>query len=271
MGEKTELVVQSNRLVEASYRLTLVEQQMILFAICRAREEQLGLSADTLVTITAKDFATMFGTNETKVYGQLKEAMTKLFERYVVISDTHPETGKPRITKVRWVSRASYIDGAGAIQIRFATDMIPFITRLETEFTRYRLEKIGNLSSTHAVRLYELLVQYLSLGKREIEISWLKNTLQVAEEYPRIDNFKSRVIDSSVKQINTHTDITTSYTQRKTGRTVTHLNFKIQAKEAPLSPPVKRPSLTRSYVEKHARVGESWEAARERLRAERKK
>ena len=89
-------------------------------------------------------------------------------------------------------------------------------------------------------------------------------------EYSSIKDFKKWVIDSSVKQINTHTDITTSYTQRKTGRVVTHFNFKIQAKEAPLSAPVKRPSLTRVYVEKHARVGESWEAARERLRAERK-
>jgi hypothetical protein len=32
---------------------------------------------------------------------------------------------------------------------------------------------------------------------------------------------------------------------------------------------VKRPSLTRAYVEKHALPGESWEVARERLRAER--
>jgi hypothetical protein len=61
MGNKNELVVQSNRLVEASYRLTLIEQQIILFAICRAREEQLGLSADTLVTISAKDFSAMWG------------------------------------------------------------------------------------------------------------------------------------------------------------------------------------------------------------------
>ena len=69
MSGKKELVVKSNRLVEASYRLTLVEQKIILFAICRAREEQRGLTADTPVTITAKDFAAQFGTNETKVYG----------------------------------------------------------------------------------------------------------------------------------------------------------------------------------------------------------
>jgi plasmid replication initiation protein len=71
--------------VEASYRLTLVEQQIILFAICRARDEQRGLTADTPVTITARDFAAQFGTNETKVYGQLKEAMVTMFERHIVI------------------------------------------------------------------------------------------------------------------------------------------------------------------------------------------
>ena len=270
MSEKKELVVQSNLIVEASYRLTLVEQQIILFSICRAREEQRGITEDTLVTIPALDFSAMFGVNENTVYRDLKAAMARLFDRYVVIHDTHPETGKPRTTKVRWVSRASYIDGAGAVQLRFAVDMVPYITRLEREFTAYRLEKIGQLSSVHAVRIYELLVQYISLGKREIEISWLKNTLQVTEEYPRIVDFKKRVIDSSVKQINAHTDITTSYTQRKTGRNVTHLNFKIDAKEV-VPKAVKRPSLTRAYVEKHALPGESWEVARERLRAERAK
>ena len=270
MGEKTEMVVKSNRLIEASYRLSLVEQQIILFAICRAREEQKGLSSDTRVTITALDFSAMFGTNETKVYGQLKDAMLALYKREVIIYDIRPETGRPRTTKTRWIASASYIDGDGTIQLKFADDVIPFITRLEKEFTPYRLEKIGKLSSVHAVRLYELLLQYMGLGKREFEIPRLKETLGIKAEYPDIDNFKKWVIDSSVKQINTHTDITTSYTQRKTGRNVTHLNFKIQAKEAPLSAPVKRPSLTRAYVEKQARAGESWEAARERLRAERK-
>ena len=74
---------------------------------------------------------------------------------------------------------------------------------------------------------------------------------------------KKWVIDVSVAQINAHTDITTRYTQRKTGRNVTHLNFKIDAKES-VPKAVKRPSLTRAYVEKHALPGESWEAERAR-------
>jgi plasmid replication initiation protein len=269
MSIKKEQVVKSNRLVEASYRLTLVEQQIILFAICRAREEQKGLSPELPVSIAALDFAAMFGTAEGgNVYGQLKEAMLTLYKREVRIYDTHPESGKPRVTNTRWVSTASYIDGEGMIQIIFAPLMIPFITRLESEFTQYRLEKIGQLSSVHAVRLYELLLQHLGIGHREFEIPRLKATLGMEEEYADIKNFKKRVIDVATQQINAHTDITTSYTQRKTGRNVTHLNFKIDAKET-VPKAVKKPSLTRAYVEKHALPGESWEVARERLRAER--
>ena len=270
MSEKKELVVKSNRLVEASYRLTLVEQQIILFAICRAREEQKGLSPDKPVSIAALDFSAMFGTNEAMVYGQLKEAMDTLYKRDVRIYEVHPKTGKPRVVNTRWISDKAYIDGAGTIEITFAPKMIPYITRLKSEFTAYRLEKIGNLSSVHAVRMYELLVQYLILGKREFEIPKLKETLGLEREYSDVIDFKKRVVDVSVKQINAHTDITTSYTQRKTGRNVTHLNFKIDAKET-VPKPVKKPSLTRAYVEKNARPGESWETARERIRAERAK
>ena len=268
MSEKKELVVKSNRLVEASYRLTLVEQQIILFAICRAREEQRGLSPDKPVSISALDFAAMFGTSEAMVYGQLREAMDTLYKRDVRIHDIHPKTGKPRVVNTRWISDKAYIDGAGTIEITFAPKMIPYITRLEREFTAYRLEKIGQLSSVHAVRMYEMLVQYLSLGRREFEVPRLKETLGLEREYSDIMDFKKRVIDVSVKQINAHTDITTSYTQRKTGRNVTHLNFKIDAKEVLLKP-VKKPSLTRAYVGKNARPGETYETAVARLRAER--
>ena len=232
---KTELVVKANKLIEASYRLNLVEQQIILFAICRSREEQKGLSTDEPITITAAAFAAQFGTNETMVYGQLKEALNTLYARSVTIHDIDPVSGEARVTETRWISDKSYIDGTGQIQMTFARYVIPFITRLgeDGNFTSYRLEKIGAMSSAHAVRLYELLVQYLSIGKREIEIAWLRNILQLEGQYTAIKDLKLRVIDLAVTQINEHSDIAVSYTQRKTGRTVTHLIFAIKAKPEP--------------------------------------
>lgn len=242
---KTELVVKSNCLIEASYRLNLVEQQIILLSICRCRETQNRLSSDTQITITASDFADYFKVDEKSVYAQLKTAMDTLYTRSLTIHDKDPDTGFNRVTETRWISDKSYVAGTGKIQFTFGRVVIPYITRLGDDggFTSYRLEKIGGMSSTHAVRLYELLVQYLSIGKREIEIVWLKELLQITNEYPRLESFKRRVIDLAVAQINERSDIKVSYTQRKTGRAVTHLIFDIKVKPEP-----KKAKAAKQYV-----------------------
>ena len=266
--EKQEMVTKSNRLVEASYRLTLVEQQLVLYAICRSREEQRGLSANEPVTIDARAFAEEFRVDASNVYRQLKEAADTLYERRVIIHDIHPKTQKPRTVKTRWVSDIAYIEGAGLVEVTFAPKMIPFITRLEAEFTSYRLEKIGHMTSAHAVRLYELLVQYVSVGTREMELAWLKEKLGIAAEYKSIKDFKKRVLDVALAQINEHSDIIVSHTQRKTGRVVTHLIFAIKSKSekaSKLAKKAKREVVDDAYVKKHARPGESTYQAWQRL------
>jgi plasmid replication initiation protein len=260
--KKGSVVVKSNKLMEASYRLDLVEQRIILASIVAARESQKGLG-DDFVTIEAKSFGAMFNMDEHSVYNQLKDALNTLFNRFIVIRDIHPESGHERVSKIRWISNASYIDGVGTIQIRFSQDIVPYITRLESEFTVYRIEKIGGMSSVYAVRLYELLLQYLSSGKREIEITWLKEILQLTGEYQRIDNFKRNVIDLAVQQINKHSDIKVSYVQKKTGRLITHFVFDIKSKETPKP---KNITLNKEYINKHANPGESYEQAYQRLK-----
>ena len=237
--KKTELVVKSNRLIEASYRLSLNEQRIILFAICRCREEQKGLFPDLPVTITADAFLKQFPSVEKgSVYGQLKEAMNALYSRSVTIHDTDPATKKTRVRETRWISEKAYIDGAGHIQIVFTPEVIKYITRLEIEFTSYQLEKVGHMSSAHAVRIYELLAQHKEIGNRTIELKWLRGTLQMApDEYKLTADLVKRVIDPSVEQINKHSDITVSYKPVKTGRAITAFAFRIKAKESRSKPP----------------------------------
>ena len=241
--------MKDNKLIEASYHLTLVEQNVILYAITEARRTQKGLNAEDFVTIRAADYAELFGADEKSVYAQLKEAINTLFSRHVVIRDVRPESGNDRVSKVRWISIASYIDGDGMIQLRFATDMIPYITRLEVEFTRYKLGQVVNMTSLHAIRLYELLIQWGSVGKREIEIKWLKEKLMLEGQYPAIKDFKKWVVDVSINQINEHSDLIAEYTQRKTGRNVTHLTFTFDYKPgAKPEPTVKLPTTTKPTI-----------------------
>jgi len=230
--KKSELVVKSNRLVEASYRLSLNEQRIILYAICRCREEQKGLFPDLPVTITAESFAKQFPSiDKTNVYRQLKEAMDALYERSVTLHDTDPASGHARVKKTRWVSEAAYVDGAGNVQVIFTPEVIKYVTRLEAEFTSYQLEKVGHMTSAHAVRIYELLAQHREIGSRTLNLVWLRETLQIEpDEYKLTTNFIRKVIDVAVEQINKHSDLTVSYKPVKTGRAITDFAFKIKEK-----------------------------------------
>ncbi len=234
MIKKNELVVKSNRLVEASYRLGLNEQRLILYAICRCREEQKGLFPDLPVTITADTFVKQFpSVDKSNVYGQLKEAMNALYSRSVTIHDTDPATKKARVRETRWISEKAYIDGAGHVQIVFTPEVIKYIMRLEVEFTSYQLEKVGHMTSAHAIRIYELLAQNKDIGTRMLNLAWLRDALQIeAGEYKLTANFINRIIEPSVDQINKHSDLTVSYKPVKTGRAITDFVFKIKSKDA---------------------------------------
>ena len=231
--KKQELVVKSNRLVEASYRLTLNEQRIILYAISRCREEQRGLFPNEPVVITADAFAKQFPSiDKGHVYHQLKEAMDALYDRSVTLYETDEDTGKEQVSKTRWISKASYVDGAGRIKVVFTSDVIKYVTRLETEFTSYQLEKVGNMTSSYAVRIYELLAQHRDIGNRTINMAWLRETFQIApDEYKLTTNFIRKVIEVAVDQINKHSDLTVSYKPVKTGRAITDFAFKIKDKE----------------------------------------
>jgi plasmid replication initiation protein len=75
------------------------------------------------------------------------------------------------------------------------------------------------LTSRYATRLYELLVAWRTTGQTPVfEISEFRQQLGIADdEYTRSDNFKRRVLDIAISQINTFTDIKVKSEQHKTG------------------------------------------------------
>ena len=202
------------------------------------------------MTIRATEYAKQFSLDSTTAYEQISEAAETIFNRYVTFHDTDQGTKKLQRTKVRWISAASYIDDAGTIRINFSRHIVPFITRLESEFTRYKLAQISNMTSGHAIRIYELLIQWGSVGKREIEIEWLRRTLMLEEKHSRTTDLRKWVIDVGVSQINEHTDLNVTYTQRKTGRNVTHLIFTFGPKPTPETNQKKRRSKCRECKQK---------------------
>ena len=230
------LVVKDNSLINASYTLSLVEQRLILLAIIEARETGKGIDTDTFLEIHAQHYADRFHIDVKNTYTMLSEAVMTLFNRQVTYMTMDEKRNKPEKRVVRWVSGISYVEGAGIVKLRFAPEVVPLITRLEQNFTSYELMQVSNLN-LYATRLYELLVCWRSTGKTPIiEIGEFRSRIGLVEhEYKPMNNFKNRVLEPAIKQINEHTDITIKVEQHKTGRSITGFSFKFKQKQQPKS------------------------------------
>jgi len=230
---KNGLVVKDNALINASYNLEVTEQRLILLAIINARETQQGITSDSKLEIHASDYANQFNVKKETAYEALKNAVNNLFERQFSFRETTKKG--VGIVRSRWVSRIKYIDDSAILEITFAPDVVPLITRLEQHFTSYQLKQVSQLTSKYAIRLYEILIAWREVGKvPKIDLSEFREKLGIAaDEYKAMNHFKSRVLEPSIKQINEHTDITVSYEQHKTGRTITGFSFRFKQKQAP--------------------------------------
>lgn len=228
----SSLVVKDNALIEASYTLDTVEQRLILLAITQARETGKGITEKDLIEIHASSYINHFKVEKHTAYTVMKEASKSLFDRYVTYHDVNPKTGRDRSFHCRWVDKIGYEPNSGTVYLRFTQDIVPLITRLEANFTKYELEQIAQLSSGYAIRLYELLIQWRSLGGSPVlDLALFRKQLGVQDhQYKTMSNFKTYVLDFALNQVNQFTDITAEYEQIKKGRTIEGFKFKFKQK-----------------------------------------
>lgn len=221
----SDLVVKDNALIDASYTLSTTEQRLILLAIVHARETGRGVTADSALEIHASSYMQQFKVDKHAAYEALKNAVDTLFNRYF----SYVNKSRNRVERVRsrWISRIGYVDEQAIINITFAPDVIPLITRLEECFTSYELQMVSELSSAYAIRLYELLIRWRTTCKLSVSLEDLRNQLGVeVGEYAVMSDFKKRVFDLAINQINDKTDINVQYQQKKHGRRIVGFDFK---------------------------------------------
>ena len=228
---KTDLVVKTNQLNSAVQNLSLPELRIIQLAIVDARETGKGLDTKTPLRIDAMRYAQAFDTTRQNAYILMKQSEETLFNRRFTYFDREK---KP--IKSRWLQDVRYLDDEGAIEVCFTRLVVECITRLdgaEQFFTQYMLSQTANLSSVYSVRLYELLIQWKTAVKTPVfELSLFRGQMGLNDdEYKDMSNFKKRVLDLAINEINEKTDLTVSYTQEKRGRTISGFKFTVRAKD----------------------------------------
>jgi plasmid replication initiation protein len=223
MFNKKDLIIKSNQVIEASYQLSATEQRIVLAAISKIGRNA-TVTDEEIYRVTVEDIKKL-GIHEKTAYRDLKEGVNRLYDRSINLAIDEESI------KMRWVQSIRFLESRGVIGIRFTKEILPFISNLSREFTKYFLSDISGMNSAYAIRFYELLSQYRSIGKREIVVDDIRKMLELGKRYPLFADLKRWVIDTAIDQINQHSPIHVTYEQKKTGRKITHILFSFKQKE----------------------------------------
>ncbi len=218
---ENNLVVKSNKLIEARYTLSLNEQKIILYAVSK-----LDTSKDkfNILQLETRDFIELLNTSVFR-YTEIRELVVGLMSKQVRI-----ETDETDLV-ANWVSSIYYIKESGIIELEFSERLIPYLLHLKKRFTRYQLKNILYLKNKHSVRIYELMKQYQVIGHRTFTIKELKELLMLEDKYNQFRDFNKSVIKLTMDEINQLTDINITVEHVKKGRKVIAIKYIIQSKE----------------------------------------
>ena len=169
-----------------------------------------------------------FGVDRDAGYKSLKKAVMGLYQAewgYHYINSK----GNVVVRYERFTQSAIYVENEATVKFMFANAIIPMLVELERNFTSYEIEQVANLQSRYAMRLYECLIRFKASKTLTITLDELRFRFGLLpDEYTLMSNFKNRVLDLAVKEINENTDITVKYDQHKQGRTITSFTFKFK-------------------------------------------
>lgn len=229
---KDNIVVHSNELITAAYSMTAKEKQLLIACISQI-DSRVGASTitkQTKFTIKSSDIEDIFynDKNRRNVYRDLAVATDRLYDRDVEIQLS--ETKKLR---TRFVSGALYDSATGEVTLTFAEDILPYLTQLKANFTKYKLLDIRELSSVHAIRLYELIVCWIGqfqYSRTFDDFDDFRQVMGVEGKYKQFNQLKESVINKAIEEINENTNYRIKAEYRKFKRSFVSMELKFHKK-----------------------------------------
>lgn len=239
---ENQLIVKSNKLIEASYNLNFQETRVIVILASLIKKDDEHFRR---VILKVKDFVDFLGVKDGKAYKRLQKITDSLGDKSIIIKETDPVTNKTQRKKIQWLSASIYHEGDGIVELEFSDLLKPFLLKLKSDFTKYQLKYVLRLSSSYHIRLYECARQWVDLRNGiSLSIEELRERLGLPDhKYKLYADLKKRVLLPGQEKIKKETDVVLHMKEVKEGRKIKKIFFKAERQiniienDIPLPPP----------------------------------
>ena len=148
-------VVKHNRIIDAEYSMGVCEQRILLTCISKIDSSK-SMSENRIFSVSVDDIVDLVNVERSSAYPHLKKTCKALFTNTITVHLS--DSPDPLVT--RWVDAVRYIEREGRIELRFTPEMIPFLTKISRDFTKYKLSHVLKFKSAYSYRLYEWLCRW---------------------------------------------------------------------------------------------------------------
>lgn len=220
----SKLVTQDYDLIHSVQRMDVRPKQLLLTAISHVNP-QVPLNKQPKpfsVDITAQQWTETWG-ERLNPYRDLKEAAEQLNgKRFWLRNDRAKKSWR------NWITGAEYHEREGRITVQLHPELMPYLCGAMPMFSTLKILHIKGLRSFASIRLYELANQFRASGIRQIALDELRDYLATKDAHPRFADFRRKVLDKAINEINEKTDMDLSWQPVKKGRAVAGIKLFIR-------------------------------------------
>lgn len=217
-----QIAVQDYGLINSKYKLTSSEIKFFLLAISKINDKDFNFDDEYDISLHEIKEAFVNEQNDAQIKSFAKKMMSKPL--YVQLEDGDWEF-------YSFFTRVKYMKHSGIFKVQIHQDLKLYLLNLTKNFVITEIKYIMLMTSQYAIRMYQLLKQYQKLGGRDFLVDDLCNILQLSKTYSeKFNNFKKKILDVAVEQINANSDLEVSYTVKKLGRKVNEICFNIKTR-----------------------------------------
>lgn len=239
------IVSEHNDLIRSTANMTSLSLKLFEIAVSAMDSREKQPSHE--VRINKEQIYNALGIKGTSKNQQLSKALNTLRKssNFEITTEQNGEIHDIGITPVYYADNNYSSDYA---VIRFAPEILPFITDLKKNFTQYQLNDILHLKNKYAVSMYRWFTMnyrqyeyYANSGKRredqiekyanpEITLEELRKLTGTEKKYSAFYDVRRYIIDPICNEITKHTKYNITYDRIKSGRKVVAIKFHISKK-----------------------------------------
>lgn len=239
------IVSEHNDLIRSTANMTSLSLKLFEIAVSAMDSREKQPSHE--VRINKEQIYNALGIKGTSKNQQLSKALNTLRKssNFEITTEQNGEIHDIGITPVYYADNNYSSDYA---VIRFAPEILPFITDLKKNFTQYQLNDILHLRNKYAVSMYRWFTMnyrqyeyYANSGKRredqiekyanpEITLEELRKLTGTEKKYSAFYDVRRYIIDPICNEITKHTKYNVTYDRIKSGRKIVAIKFHISKK-----------------------------------------